>query len=800
MATRQIRLASALALLFFSQTSSAARAQGEPRDAESPDARRGPDTGGASGVAPGQEPVPQSEPGSLSDPPSEGVPESEGEPESDVDPGSESRSASDEESGYRVGDTTVTGRAEEIFHTGGSTQSVNEEVLEQLNFDDPTAILASVAGVYVRQEDGFGLRPNIGIRGASAERSRRVTLMEDGVLLGPAPYSAPAAYYFPLMTRMTGVDVYMGPAAIPYGPHTVGGAIDFRDRPIPTRHQGGLDLGLGSTWFGRFHGHYGDSNDWGGFLVEAVHLRTDGFRRLDFVSGDPSTGFDRTDIVARGELHGDLTDDIYHRLELVAGLGLERSNETYLGLTDADLRVDPFRRYGATGSDRMDWWRTRIMARYELLSDPVDLLVTAYRHDFDRTWQRLDGFVDGTRLFDVLSDPTDGRNAVYYDVLTGVEPATISGQALLRVRNQRAFVSQGIQTRARIRAQTDEVRHVLEVGLRVHYDEVARRHTGSSLTIDSSALLTTPERLLTWNRAQSLALSAHAAYQLRFRGLTVTPGLRLEAIRGEFLDRRSGLFQVTEQAQVLPGLGVTYEVVRDAALFAGVHQGYSPVAPGQPDGTRPELSWNYEIGARYGRVDQPSHGQLAFFLSDYENITGECSGAGGCPEALVDRMFNGDRATILGVEAEGTHTFTIDEARVPVRGNYTYTWTRMATAFVSESPQLGEVSIGDHLPYIPEHQLTAGAGFEWRMLRVNAQLQYVSPMRDTASIGPILPGEGTDEQLYIDAMASVEVFRGIRLYVRGENLTNSTPIVARRPFGARTGRPLLVQGGLEASF
>jgi hypothetical protein len=73
-------------------------------------------------------------------------------------------------------------------------------------------------------------------------------------------------------------------------------------------------------------------------------------------------------------------------------------------------------------------------------------------------------------------------------------------------------------------------------------------------------------------------------------------------------------------------------------------------------------------------------------------------------------------------------------------------------------------------------------------------------MRDTASIGPILPGEGTDEQLYIDAMASVEVFPGIRLYVRGENLTNSTPIVARRPFGARTGRPLLVQGGLEASF
>ncbi|MBX7191931.1 MAG: TonB-dependent receptor [Sandaracinaceae bacterium] len=701
-----------------------------------------------------------------------------------------------------MGDEVVTGQAEEIFHTGGSAHEISEETLERLDYDDPNSILVAVPGVYVRQEDGFGLRPNIGIRGANAERSRRVTLMEDGVLLGPAPYSAPAAYYFPLVTRMTGVDVFMGAAAIPYGPHTVGGAIDFHDRPIPTRHEGGLDLALGSTWYGRFHAHYGDSNEWGGFLVEAVHLRTDGIRQLDFVAGDSTTGFDRTDIVARGELHGDLTADIYHRFEFTVGLGLERSNETYVGLTDADLRANPWRRYGATGTDRMDWWRTRVMARYELLSDPVDLVVTAYRHDFDRAWQRLDGFVDGTSLADVIANPTSGRNAFYYDVLTGVEPATTGGQALLRVLNHRVFVSQGVQARVRVRAQTDELRHTIEVGLRLHYDEIARHHTGVGLFIDGSALVSDHqgERQLTLNRAQSIAFSPYVAYQVRFRGLTVTPGLRLEAIRGEFFDMMSGLFQITEQAQLLPGLGVTYEVLPDVAAFAGVHQGYSPVAPGQPDGTRPELSWNYEIGGRYGRVDSPTHGQVAFFLSDYQNITGECSGAGGCPEALVDRMFNGDRATILGIEAEGSHTFVVDETRIPLRANYTYTYTRFATAFVSDSPQFGTVSVGDHLPYIPEHQLTAGAGVEWRMLRANAQALYVSPMRDVASVGPILAGEGTDEQFYLDLMASVEVFPGIRLYVRGENLTNSAPIVSRRPYGARTGRPLLVQGGLEASF
>lgn len=703
---------------------------------------------------------------------------------------------------YRVSDEVVTGQAEEVFRTGGSAHAVSAEVLEQMNYDDPNSILASVPGVYVRQEDGYGLRPNIGIRGANAERSRRITIMEDGVLIAPAPYSAPAAYYFPLATRMVGVDVFMGPAAIPFGPHTVGGAVDFRDRPIPTRAQGGLDLALGSTWFGRFHGHYGDSNAWGGYLLEAVHLRTDGFRRLDFVSGDPSTGFDRTDIIARGELHGDLSRDVYHRFEVVAGLGLERSNETYVGLTDGDLRADPWRRYGITGTDRMDWWRTRAMLRYELLADDVDVLVTAYRHDFERTWQRLDGFNDGTRLAEVLANPTLGRNAFYYDVLTGAEPATSAGQGVLRVRNRRVFVSQGIQARTRIRFRTDELRHTLEVGLRLHYDEIERHHTGVGLFIDRSSIVADVEneRLLTRNRAQSLALSAHGAYQLRVRGLTVTPGVRLEAIAGEHFDMISGRFQRTEQAEVLPGLGVSYEIVRDLAAFAGAHRGYSPVAPGQPQGVRPEMSWNYEIGARYGRIDTPSHGQAAFFLSDYENITGECSGAGGCSEALIDRMFNGDRALILGIEASATHTLVVDEIRLPLRGNYTWTWTRFATAFVSDNPTFGEVRVGDHLPYVPEHQFTIGAGVEWRMLRANLQAQYVSPMRDRASQGPIRPGEGTDEQFYLDAVASVEIHSGVRLYARAENLMNAAPIVARRPFGARTGRPLLVQGGIEASF
>ena len=107
----------------------------------------------------------------------------------------------------------------------------------------------------------MGLRPNIGIRGGNPDRSKKLTLMEDGVLFGPAPYSAPAAYYFPLITRMVGVKVIKGPSAIAFGPQTVGGAIDFITRSIPVAPSGGVDLGLGQYGYTKAHAHFGVSNE-----------------------------------------------------------------------------------------------------------------------------------------------------------------------------------------------------------------------------------------------------------------------------------------------------------------------------------------------------------------------------------------------------------------------------------------------------------------------------------------------------------------------------------------------------------
>jgi Fe(3+) dicitrate transport protein len=744
---------------------------------------------------------PETEAGAETEDESEAESEAGSESEAEAEGGTEDEDLDDEGGSLRLSDVTVAGAAEEAFEAGGSVHVIGEEELGVLNYDDPNAVLARVAGVYVRQEDGFGLRPNIGLRGASSERSRKVTLMEDGVLMAPAPYAAPAGYYFPLMTRITGVEVSLGPAAILYGPHTVGGAVNLIGRQIPASRGGQLDLALGTTWLGRFHAHYGDSNRWGGFLAEVLHVRSDGFRTFDWAQHDSGTGFDRTDVLLRGDLHGDLTEDVYHRLELTLGLGLEGSNETYLGLADADLRASPWRRYGASSTDRMEWWRTRAQLRYELeIGEDVDVTVTAYRHDLDRTWQRLDGFADGTSLYEVLQSPT-GRNAVYYEALTQTGPGDPS-LALLRVRNARRFVSQGVQAQSRIRFRTEPFAHDLTIGARLHYDEIERNHTGDTLYVSDRALVPVGQqgRLLEENRAQALAFSAWAAWRVQVGRLSLTPGLRTELIWTEALDRQTGVIVWGQQRALLPGLGIQYEVTDPLAVFAGVHQGYSPIAPGQPAEVRPEQSVNWEIGARYGRADEPSNGQASFFYSDYQNLTGDCSGAGGCNIEMVDRQFNAGNVSVLGVEAQLAHTFEIDEVSIPVRGTYTWTYSRFRSSFTSDNPQWGTVREGDHLPYVPEHQGSAQVGLAWRMLRVDVTGAFVAPMRDRAGQGASLPTDWTDTQAMIDAVARVEILDGVSVYVRGENLTNAAPIVSRRPFGARVSRPFMLQGGLEVAL
>ncbi|MFL2948565.1 MAG: TonB-dependent receptor plug domain-containing protein [Nitrospinales bacterium] len=134
-------------------------------------------------------------------------------------------------------EVSIIGSKYKVKDIAGSAAFLDVQEIREQNVDDINRILRRVPGVNLREEDGNGLFPNISMRGVDSARSSKVTVMEDGVLMAPAPYSAPAAYYSPTTGRMSGIEVLKGSSQVKYGPHTTGGALNFLSTPVPTTEQ-----------------------------------------------------------------------------------------------------------------------------------------------------------------------------------------------------------------------------------------------------------------------------------------------------------------------------------------------------------------------------------------------------------------------------------------------------------------------------------------------------------------------------------------------------------------------------------
>ncbi|MFQ5551699.1 MAG: TonB-dependent receptor plug domain-containing protein, partial [Gemmatimonadales bacterium] len=351
----------------------------------------------------------------------------------------------------------------------GSVQVIERSERENhtLLYDDVNQVLRTVPGVNIQEEDAYGLRPNIGLRGTGTERSSKVTIMEDGVLIQPAPYAAPSAYYFPLLSRMAAVEVRKGSSQIHYGPRTIGGAINLVSTPIPDGLMMAADIAGGENTTAKATARVGDAGRNFGWLIEGTSIRTDGFKRID---GDLNeTGFDIQDVVARLRLNMDRDASVYQELQFKIGFYDERSNETYLGLTDADFSVNPNRRYPASAEDLMNAEQRQLQARYFIQpSDRIDFSATAYRNDFRRNWYKLQS-VFGQGISSVLDDPAG--NAAALSVLRGADSA---GDALRVRANNRQYFGEGVQTVLGLSLDHGPVTHRIELGGRLHRDEEDR--------------------------------------------------------------------------------------------------------------------------------------------------------------------------------------------------------------------------------------------------------------------------------------------------------------------------------------
>jgi Fe(3+) dicitrate transport protein len=712
---------------------------------------------------------------------------------------------------------TVLGVREEVFLETGSAAYIPAETIRAAATTNVNQVLAKVPGVYVREEDGFGNFPNISLRGADGTRSEKVTVMEDGILIAPAPYSGPAAYATPRIARMSGLEILKGSSQVRFGPQTTGGVMNYLSTEIPTEKKfyAKSTFGTDQTWFG--HSYYGDSVELEGgkfgYLLEIHGNRSDGFRQIDGSGQD--TGFSLFEPMLK--LSFEPATALKQRIEFKAGSSSFEANETYAGLTEEDLEKDPNRRYAATENDHIDTDHYRTYLKW--IAEPSEQLrleSSVYYNYFKRNWYKLDKVtgVAGTKrsLHEILA-PENGFTGEL-GVLQGTAPGLADVKA-----NNRSYSAYGWQNQAVIEFETGTLSHALTAGLRFHYDYQNRDHWNDTYFSDGAGNYTFSGRTKVGQDNRLEEIFATAIYledEIKSGALTLRPGIRYEWL--ELDDRTTtnanpgtGAAASTvrlrgDENLLMGGVGANYELSQENSLFGGIYRGVS--SPGAGDyfkGVEEEESVGYELGIRHRR--ESLNIELTGFFTDFKNLISTDTGLGGDP------TFNAGAADVMGVESIVQYDAgraTGQSVGIPLY--LSATWTQAEFSGTTEGLAGGGDGIysggrdGNALPYVPEWKLAAGAGYVAEKWGANLDASYSGSSWGTGYNGDSRLGTQTSRDGKIDPLllfslsGYYQINERIKLLAGIQNLLDEQGIVSRIPEGPRANAPRMVYAGFETEF
>lgn len=703
-------------------------------------------------------------------------------------------------------------------YISGSGQYINILKIEKLNQPNVNNVLRIVPGVNVRDEEGFGLRPNIGLRGTPVNRSAKITLMEDGILIAPAPYADPAAYYFPTFSRMQGIEVLKGSSQIKYGPYTVGGAINLLSTIIPNSFKGFAQVGLGSFGTNQQRIWVGDSRKNIDYVFEINRIASNGFKVLP--NGE-NTGFDRRDVMGKIRWHTDEDAKIAQSVMLKMVASVEDGNETYLGLTYEDFQTNRLSRYAATQKDILDMNHNHLSLTHTI--SPLEGLkfhTTAYYSFTYRDWARVNS-IAGQSLNNILQNPASFANA--YQVMTGKANGAIDYQSA-----ERTFFSKGIQTNAQYLFVKNDWTHKIQFGMRYHLDQADRFATRSAYNMTNGTMILSAAGIKgnqenQIRNAQSLATFLN--YDISFKRLKVSPGVRYENINFDFQNygtadnARLGTVLRSAENQltvILPGIGLHYWLNENMNLLGGIHKGFSP--PGMPSVTatsgqaRMETSVNYELGYHFEKNGYTA--QVVGFFNNYSNILGSDNISGG--GLGTGDMFNAGNAHIRGIEISFEGNLLSNKnypsgLSFPVSLAYTFTDARFQETFINGGGDwgTGRINQGDRIPFITPHLLTANVGVSNQKFDLTLSSRFTGITRVKPGAGALIIPDNVVKYadvnalagfLIIDLSTNYDVTKSVTAFATINNLTNSKAIVANLPQGYRPNMPLSFNTGLKIRF
>ncbi|MBG90018.1 MAG: TonB-dependent receptor [Verrucomicrobiales bacterium] len=574
-------------------------------------------------------------------------------------------------------------------------------------------LLEMVPGINGYADDGFAnSRLSIGIRGLNPRRSSRVLVLEDSVPIQPALYIYPNMYYNPPAERINEVEIIKGSSAIRFGPHTMGGVINY------TTRRPGETAGRAVQVTGGNNGYSSVFAEMTGFGparaksdIQLLYKRGDGFR--------DNNGFDQVNGTAKSHFFLSENKILY----IKANANYENSNATYTGLTEYSFRTNP--NFNPKEDDNFKVFRSSLDVLYTSRITPnLTGNTTVYTSYFDRRWWREDDIFVRPASFEA------GNLEAFPYFVTGDLMRVGNGRSNFGIL--RTFYVGGVEQNYTLQHESGE----FQVGVRGHWERfIDDKKVGNAPNARDGIYFTGTEADPTIvgqsHHYETAAFALYANEQYETGRLTLSPGIRFEYFGQDQVDRlRGSILSDKVTYVVLPGIGLNY-AVGDYNLFGGIHRGYTPPSSGtlrvtnfgqnvQTGGLdlEAEKSWNMEAGFR---TWQPG---LRLEVAGYWIKINDLVAAG-----RGTAFRNLGKVQTYGVEIGGSLGLSrFAEALPDVNFSYTYLKTEIESGVVRSGRLAGNVEVdlaGNELPYAPEHTLTLGVAKRIGPLNVRADWRYV---------------------------------------------------------------------------
>lgn len=649
----------------------------------------------------------------------------------------------------------------------GASAVVTRRQIERADPMSANELLRTVPGLHVQDEDNFGLNLNIGLRGLNPRRSSRVLLLEDGAPFHLGPYADPSMHYAPAIETIDRIEVLKGSGQVLHGPQTVGGVVNFVTTPPPDEFGGTLMLSAGTRDF--LNGALSI-----GTRAGSVRLGLDYARR----EGEGSRALQRhslDNLAARALIPLGAAQELL----LKGTFFRERSNVGESGLTRDEFEADPFGNVFRDDRFYVDRYAGQAI-HVARLAPRATLRTNAYFAYTDRASWRQSG----------ESEERLGEDEYAEDF--NCQPGATSYAQCGNQGRPRQYTFGGIEPRLELDWATGGVTSRLDIGARVHLEDVVRRQfVGNTPTsrLDDATLIRD-------NNLSTTAVAAYVRNQFAFGRLALTPGVRLERVSLTNENRFPGEEAVDEDdyTEVLPGLGASYQLGGRTSLFAGVHRGFAPprpadifsAEPGQPVVlVDPEVSWTWEVGVR----TRPALGlslDATFFTLDFSNEIIEN------PASEGQRFINGGETLHQGLELSATFSSALQTGSA-TDVYATASYTSLFTAKFNDGDRRPEV-VGNRIPYAPKHLFSGIVGIEHRSgLGARLNVEHVSSQFGDEENAVEVSDDGQDGLLpaytVLGASASYRLPRSpVTLRLSVKNLTNATYITDRSE-GIQVGMP-----------